>query len=107
MDDAVSDILQCEEQLRTTLHCDDKEKVPSIITPFSLLFILSVLTNIINTAAQEVVIFTKRVPEDRPETTGWSLSLHFASANTFGKVCVLLLRGSSSGPSVQKQCRGV
>lgn len=31
MDDTVSDILQCEEQLRITLHCDDKEKVASVI----------------------------------------------------------------------------
>ncbi|CAG5928735.1 unnamed protein product [Menidia menidia] len=27
MDTNVGDILQCEEQLRTTLHCDDKEKL--------------------------------------------------------------------------------
>lgn len=70
MDDTVSDILQCEKQLRITLHCDDKEKVPYIIIITRMLLILSVLTNIINTASQEVVIFTKRVPEDGPETTG-------------------------------------
>lgn len=35
MDDTVSDILQREEQLRITLHCDDKEKVPSIMTPLN------------------------------------------------------------------------
>ncbi|TWW58907.1 partner and localizer of BRCA2 [Takifugu flavidus] len=27
MDDTVTDILQCEEQLRTTLHCEDKDKL--------------------------------------------------------------------------------
>lgn len=27
MDNSVGDIPHCEEQLRTTLHCDDKEKV--------------------------------------------------------------------------------
>lgn len=33
MDDTVSDILRCEEQVRTTLHCDDKEKVPRLFPP--------------------------------------------------------------------------
>lgn len=36
MDDTLSDILQCEEQLRITLHCDDKEKVASMMTPFRI-----------------------------------------------------------------------
>lgn len=76
MDDSLTDIPQCEEQLKTTLQCDDKEKVvfenTTLDSPI-LLLIGCLLTNIIHAASQEVAIFAKRVPQDRPETTGQSL----------------------------------
>ena len=36
MDTNVGDFVHCEEQLRTTLHCDDKEKVIYFYLPLQL-----------------------------------------------------------------------
>lgn len=81
MDDTVTDILQCEEQLRTTLHCEDKDKVlPTKLhtLPYRLPLILCVVTEYYYSFAGSCYIYkesTAGLPRDYRLQTFFQLTL--------------------------------